>query len=87
MSSSILLLLLQLRACNQQLLHNVTTAVQHQEVATLQAPSCHDEPYGGEECGGFQVDDYLSYDCTSNDGTTSPSLRKSRMRRSWTSSS
>jgi EREBP-like factor len=67
------LLLLRLRARNQQLLNNATTAVQHQEAATLQAPSCHDEPYGGggEECGGFQVDDYLGYDCASRDGITS----------------
>jgi hypothetical protein len=36
------LLLLRLRARNQQLLHNATTAAQLQEAATLQAPSCHD---------------------------------------------
>jgi EREBP-like factor len=63
------LLLLRLRARNQQLLN--ATAAQHQEAVL---PSCQ-EAYGGgdgEECGGFQVDDYLSYDCGS-DGTTSSS--------------
>jgi EREBP-like factor len=63
------LLLLRLRGRNQQLLN--ATAAQHQEAVL---PSCQ-EAYGGgdgEECGGFQVEDYLSYDCGS-DGTTSSS--------------
>ncbi|OEL36232.1 hypothetical protein BAE44_0002751 [Dichanthelium oligosanthes] len=68
------LLLLQLRARNQQLFNFNATAAQ-QEAALLQGPLC-EEPYGGgngEECT-FQVDDYLSYDCGSSDGNSSQEM-------------
>ncbi|RLN31108.1 uncharacterized protein C2845_PM05G03340 [Panicum miliaceum] len=67
------LLLLRLRARNQQLF-NVTAA--QQEAALLQGPLC-EGTYGGggdgEECA-FQVDDFLSYDCGSSDGNSSQEM-------------
>ncbi|CAD6269544.1 unnamed protein product [Miscanthus lutarioriparius] len=65
------LLLLRLRARdNQQQLLNAAPARQ-QEAALLQGPLCA-EPYGnggGEECA-FQVDDFLSYDCGSDENSS-----------------
>ncbi|KAG2621743.1 ethylene-responsive transcription factor ERN1-like [Panicum virgatum] len=66
------LLLLRLRARNQQLFS--ATAAQ-QEAALLQRPLCEGTNGGGdgEECA-FQVDDFLSYDCGSSDGTSSQEM-------------
>jgi len=68
------LLLLRLRARDQQLFSVSATAAQ-QEAALLQGPLC-EGTYGGgdgEECA-FQVDDFLSYDCGSSDGTSSQEM-------------
>ncbi|KAL6622527.1 hypothetical protein ACP70R_032406 [Stipagrostis hirtigluma subsp. patula] len=73
------LLLLRLRARNQQLL-NATAAPQ--AAALLQQGSSCQEAYGGggggggggEECG-FQVDDFLSYECGS-DGSSSQEVEE-----------
>ncbi|XP_034583920.1 uncharacterized protein [Setaria viridis] len=68
------LLLLRLRARNQQLF-SAATAAQH-EAALLPGPLCADEPYGGgggEECA-FHVDDFLSYDSGSSDGNSSQEM-------------
>jgi len=66
------LLLLRLRARNQQLFS--ATAAQ-QEAALLQSPLCEgtNGDGDGEECA-FQVDDFLSYDCGSSDGTSSQEM-------------
>ncbi|KAJ1266038.1 hypothetical protein BS78_08G120500 [Paspalum vaginatum] len=66
------LLLLRLRARNQQLL-NGNAIPAPQEAALLQGPLC-EEPYGrGEDDCAFQVDDFLSYDCGS-DGSSSQEM-------------
>jgi EREBP-like factor len=65
------LLLLRLRARNnqhQQQLLNATPARQ-QEAALLQGP-LGAEPYGGGEECAFQVDDFLSYDCGSDENSS-----------------
>ncbi|XP_062204424.1 ethylene-responsive transcription factor ERN1-like [Phragmites australis] len=67
------LLLLRLRARNQQ---HLNATAEPQETAMLQGPSCK-EAYGtghGDECG-FQVDDFLSYDCGS-DGNSSQEIEE-----------
>jgi EREBP-like factor len=67
------LLLLRLRARNnqQQLLLNATPARQQEAAAAalLQGPLCA-EPYGGGEECAFQVDDFLSYDCGSDENSS-----------------
>jgi EREBP-like factor len=69
------LLLLRLRARNQQLFSAATPA-QHEAVLLPGPLYADDEPYGGgggEECT-FQVDDFLSYDSVSSDGNSSQDI-------------
>ncbi|KAK3140094.1 hypothetical protein QOZ80_5AG0395730 [Eleusine coracana subsp. coracana] len=67
------LLLLRLRrARNQQQLLNAAAAAKAQIHQEEETSSCQDA-YTGEECAGFQVDDYLSYDGGGSDVTTSSS--------------
>ncbi|CAD6267228.1 unnamed protein product [Miscanthus lutarioriparius] len=66
------LLLLRLRARNnqhQQQLLNAAPARQQEAAALLQGPLCA-EPYGGGEECAFQVDDFLSYDCGSDENSS-----------------
>jgi len=72
------LLLLRLRARNQQLLNgNAATPAQQEAAALLHGGPLCEGPYGsgdGEDDCAFQVDDFLSYDCGSDGGSSSQEM-------------
>ncbi|WVZ90987.1 hypothetical protein U9M48_037224 [Paspalum notatum var. saurae] len=87
------LLLLRLRARNQQLLNgNAATPAQQEAAALLHGGPLCEGPYGsgdGEDDCAFQVDDFLSYDCGSDGGSSSQEMEdeeeKKKKKKTWTS--
>ncbi|CAN6334691.1 unnamed protein product [Urochloa humidicola] len=73
------LLLLRLRARNQQLFNAATTTAKQEADALLQGSPCAGDPYVGGEEFAFHVDDFLSYgddDSGSSDGSSSQEMEE-----------